>query len=66
MSRLYAGELLSLLRPDTQQILLLRCQGYSFREIADRLHMKPAAVRSRYSRSLAKLRTVWERDNEEQ
>ena len=66
LSRLYAGELLSLLRPDTQQILLLRCQGYSFREIADRLHMKPAAVRSRYSRSLAKLRTVWERDNGEQ
>ena len=58
INRIYVGDLLSILKPETQQILRLRQQGFSFNEIAEQLGMNPVTVRSRYSRAMQKIKEV--------
>ena len=58
INRIYVGDLLSVLKPETQQILRLRQQGFSFNEIAEQLGMNPVTVRSRYSRAMQKIKEV--------
>lgn len=65
ISKIYIKELLSVLHRDTQQILSLKYQGYTFQEIADKLHMNPATVRSRYSRARATIKDIIGEENDE-
>ena len=58
LGRIYVNDLLSILKPETEHILRLRYQGFSFNEIADQLGMNPVTVRSRYSRALQKIKEV--------
>lgn len=58
INRIYVGDLLSILKPETQQILRLRQQGFSFNEIAEQVGMNPVTVRSRYSRAMQKIKEV--------
>ena len=65
ISKIYIKELLSVLHQDTQQILSLKYKGYTFKEIADKLHMNPATVRSRYSRARATIKEIMGEQNDE-
>lgn len=65
VSKIYIKELLSVLHQDTQQILSLKYRGYTFKEIADKLHMNPATVRSRYSRARATIKEIMGEQNDE-
>lgn len=65
ISKIYIKELLSILHQDTQQIMSLKYQGYTFKEIADKLHMNPATVRSRYSRARATIKDIIGEQNDE-
>ena len=54
----------TILKKDTQQIMSLRYQGYTFNEIADELHMNPATVRSRYSRARTEIKKIMGEQND--
>ena len=65
VSKMYIKALLSVLQQDTQQIISLKYQGYTFNEIADKLHMNPATVRSRYSRARMAIEKIIGEQNDE-
>lgn len=54
--------LLGCLDDDDRQIVRLRLEGYSHAEIARRLHLSEGAVATRYSRIVARLRKISQRD----
>ena len=64
ISKMYIKDLLSVLQQDTRQIMSLKYQGYTFNEIADKLHMNPATVRSRYSRARAAITKIMGEQND--
>lgn len=60
----YVAQMIDALDEDTQKIVLLRQQGYSFLEISERLRKNPSTVRSRYSRVMGKLMSWMGKQNE--
>ena len=59
-SALYVDHLLNLLDPITRNILSLRYQGYSFKQISEKLHLNCSTIRSRYTRAIHKLKKLLE------
>lgn len=58
IEKLEIKRLLSALQKDTRNIIFLRYQGYSFREIAEKMQMNPGTARSRYVRAVGKMKEI--------